>query len=243
MSDRETPERDGDRTAELIGGAVAGDLSAAEQSELEALGRADPQVAADWAMAVAAALALADQAPLPWREAEPPAALAAAVRSAATAPSERRRVPLLAAAALALVLGAAGGWVLGQASDDPPTAASPAEPTGPPGTLGAVEAIEFAERPGSVRLEAAVVAHTWGTETRLDAFTGLVPGDTYDVVLVTSDGGLVDAGSFTATRGEIECRLMGAALRQDVAAIAVRTRAGAEVMRSELPAVEVSAAS
>lgn len=104
---------------------------------------------------------------------------------------------------------------------------------GPPG-LGEVEPIAFSESPSGVSTEAAVVAHTWGTEVDLEV-EGLRPGGVYTVAIERDGGGTVSAGTFVAVEAEpVECRLNGAVLRQDARAVSVTDARGDEVLRSEL---------
>jgi hypothetical protein len=107
-------------------------------------------------------------------------------------------------------------------------------PQGPPG-LGEVEPIAFSEAPKNVSTEAAVVAHTWGTEIRLKV-EGLKAGEIYTVRLERDTGELVSAGTFVAIEDKpVECRLNGAVLRQDARAISVANAASGEVvMRANL---------
>lgn len=104
---------------------------------------------------------------------------------------------------------------------------------GPPG-LGEAEPIAFSEAPGGVSTDAAVVAHTWGTEVVLE-IEGLRSGEVYAVVLEREGGEPVEAGSFIGTEaGPVECSLNGAVLRQDARAVLVVDADGGVVMESEL---------
>ncbi len=104
---------------------------------------------------------------------------------------------------------------------------------GQPG-LGEAEPIAFSEAPRGVSTDAAVVAHTWGTEVNLEV-EGLRPGGVYTVLIERDDGGQVSAGTFVAVEAQpVECRLNGAVLRQDARAISVTDAKGNEVLRSEL---------
>lgn len=104
---------------------------------------------------------------------------------------------------------------------------------GPPG-LGETEPIAFSGAPEGVSADAAVVAHTWGTEVVLEV-EGLRSGEIYTVVLEREDGGPVEAGSFIGTEdGPVECRLNGAVLRQDARAVSVVDADDGVVMESEL---------
>ncbi len=150
-------------------------------------------------------------------------------------PRQRRATAAVLAAAASLLVGVGGGFGLARTLDQPPAAV-----TGPPGTLGASEAVAFTELPDGVTLTASVVAHTWGTETVLQQLTGLETGATYSVVLVDDDGTEVHAGSFVASVEPVDCSLTGSALREDVMEVSVRTIEGAEVIRAPLPPVETA---
>lgn len=245
-----SPERP-DRTAELVAAAVAGALEPAEAEEYAALVAADPAVAAETA-ALRAVLDRLDGGPATWDEPEPSPGLRARVLAVghATRPvrQQRRRLPLAAAAAVALLvvgvgLGVAGSR-LGDDTDpsaDPsasPSASASASPSpqGPPGTLGALEQIDFRGAPRSVDVDGALVAHTWGTETMLRV-DGLTPGDRFEVVLLGADGEVEDSGTFLGSKVAISCRLNAALLRQDVSAVEVLDASGAVVARSDVPRV------
>jgi hypothetical protein len=167
-----------------------------------------------------------------------PGRIASASGTAADVPvpltraSSRRRtaVALLTTAAACLALGAA--IALGAQ-----TLLSPAAVTGDPGTLGAVEPIDFAGEPSGVEIDAAVVAHTWGTETVLE-IDGFAPGDAFDVVLIGTGGEALSSGGFLGSTVTIECRINAALLRDDVAAVEIRDARGAIVATAELPAVD-----
>ena len=104
---------------------------------------------------------------------------------------------------------------------------------GPPG-LGEEEPIAFSGAPEGVSTEAAVVAHTWGTEVLLQ-IEGLEAGEVYAVRVGRSGGGSAPAGTFVGTGAEpVECALNGAVLRQDVRAVFVMDDSGEVVLRSEL---------
>lgn len=105
---------------------------------------------------------------------------------------------------------------------------------GPP-ELGEEEPIAFSEAPRGVSTEAAVVAHTWGTEVVLEV-EGLEAGEVYAVNVEREAGSPVPAGTFVSVEGDpVECRLNGAVLRQDASAITVADASSGEtVLRSEL---------
>ena len=243
------------RREELLGAALGdpGGLGADERAALDALLAADPSAREELASGRALVRALRRSAPTgpgPVAGLEPPASLRERVLGATTGPPTvarrsspvvplpppRRRARVLVLAAGAAVLLGAGlvsGLGLARLADAPAR--------GPAGTLGAVEPVTFASVPEGVEVTASVVAHTWGTETVLEGVTGLTPGRTYRVVLVTDDGGEVEAGSFEAVTGAVDCRTTGAPMRSDVAGLAVVGPDGREVLSSRLPPVPAGA--
>ncbi|WP_432245208.1 hypothetical protein ACRB8A_17350 [Arthrobacter sp. G.S.26] len=146
-----------------------------------------------------------------------------------TSGGRRYRVPLLAAAAAALlVIGGLGGSALATFQQAPPT--------GPPGTLGAIEGVQLSGSPAGTSFDASLVAHTWGTETVL-AIDGLPVGESFEVVLVRTDGRELDSGTFLGAAQTVTCRMNAAVLRGDVAALQIRNAAGTVVASSNLPRV------
>jgi len=226
----ETPERP-DRVAELAAAAASDDLSPDEAREYAALVAADPSLA-DEVAEMRAALSRLEVLP-GWEDPVPSPALRDAVLGR---PARRPAVGWLprVAAAVVLVLGGAAGGALLAGGDDPvDQAAAP----GPPGTLGALERIDFTGEPADVDIDAGLVAHTWGTETVL-SLDGLPPGDRYAVVLRGDDGRLADSGGFVGSQARVDCRLNAALLRQDVEAVEIRAADGTVVARSDVPTVE-----
>ena len=236
-----------ERRAELLGAAVAEDLQPGEQAELDALLAGDPTARAELAELRESA-ALMGALGGTWDEPELPAGLAGRVRattveaepvpepgelasasasgSGPAAPVARRRSWLLAAAAACVAAGVAGTLAL-QAVADAPVA-------GPPGTLGAVEEIDFRGEPAGVVVEAALVAHTWGTETVLD-IDGLTVGASYAVVVVAGDGTELDSGTFLGSEVPVVCRMNAALLREEVVRVEIRDAAGGVVMAADAP--------
>lgn len=102
--------------------------------------------------------------------------------------------------------------------------------------LGEEEPIELVARTvpqeEDVVRDAHVVAHTWGTEIVLE-LDGLTEGDVFAVMLRTNDG-LVDAGSFLGTGEVVSCRLNGAAMRRDVVGVVITNSAGTEILDADL---------
>ncbi|QHC60139.1 hypothetical protein [Rathayibacter sp. VKM Ac-2760] len=233
---------------ELIAAALAGELSAGEAVELDALRAEDPTI--DVELASFGAL-LGDlrgvarwEEPAPSEELRarvaalaepaPPVALAdaRAARSrpaGAVRPVRGGRLALaVTAAAACLALGAVGGLSL-QALADRPT-------EGAPGTLGAVEPIAFAED-SALDIDASLVAHTWGTETLLRG-SGFAVGESYEVVLVTAAGLRLPSGSFLGSTAELDCEMNAAVLRASVASIEITDESGVAVAVADLPVVE-----
>lgn len=227
-----------DRRAELISAALAGELTPEEGAELDGLRADDPTIDAEFALlaGVTEALSAVDR----WDDAEPSAALAARIAAmddgraaeapvAPIRPSRRRMRPLLLAvgAAACVGVGFGGGLLL---------SAPPSVVEGPPGTLGALEEVAFDGAPESVDIDGALVAHTWGTETVLTV-EGLATGAAFTVVVVGEDGEEFESGTFLGSSVPIDCRLNAAVLREDVAAVAIRSVDGGQIALAEVPAI------
>jgi hypothetical protein len=235
-------ERDA-RRALLVSGALTGDLTAAEQSELDVLRASDPSID-DEIRELTDVLNDTTGALSGWDFSSPSDSLRervlaleqdTEVASESTTPAEpapvvplRRRAWLIAVGAAACVAIGAGGTVLLQPS-------APSAPTGPPGTLGAIEQIAFTGEPSGVSVDGSLIAHTWGTETILN-ITGLTGANPYDVVLVTVDGESLDSGSFLGSTVEIDCEMNAAVMRESVASVEIQDESGAVVARAQLPA-------
>ncbi|PPH08188.1 hypothetical protein C5C36_16455 [Rathayibacter sp. AY1G1] len=237
MIDRDQPDGDepGGRREELLAAALAGDLSAEETREFESLRAADPSI--DPELASFGAVVDRVGALGRWEEAEPSPELRSRVaalagerpeRGESLRASRRRAVLAVAAAAALLVAGGVAGAALRSAEERPVA--------GPPGTLGAVEAIAFDERTEGVTLDGSLVAHTWGTETILRG-TGFALGESYDLVLVTGSGERLPSGSFLGSSAELDCEMNAAVLRESVAAVEITDAGGALVASAALPAV------
>jgi hypothetical protein len=235
--DRDQPDGDqpGGRREELLAAALAGDLSAEEAREFESLRAADPSIDPELASfgAVVDRLGALGR----WEEAEPSPELRSRIAALAGERPERgeslrasrlRAVLAVAAAAALLVVGGVAGAALRSAEERPVA--------GPPGTLGAVEAIAFDERTEGVTLDGSLVAHTWGTETILRG-TGFALGESYDLVLVTGSGERLPSGSFLGSSAELDCEMNAAVLRESVAAVEITDAGGALVASAALPAV------
>jgi hypothetical protein len=228
------------RRALLISGAISGDLSTTEQDELTALRRGDPTVdeeireltdtlrqtttSVDGWDASAPSDRLRERVLSLTRETESSSAPAAV---APVIPLRRRPWLVVVGAAACVAIGA-GGVLLGQPR-------VPAPPTGPPGTLGAIEEISFSGAPTGVDIDGSLVAHTWGTETLL-TITGLTEANPYEVVLVTVSGDTLDSGSFLGSSVAIDCEMNAAVMREAVASVEIQDASGAVVASAELPA-------
>ena len=132
-------------------------------------------------------------------------------------------------AAVGLVVGVIGGFFLPR--PETPT------PVGDPGTLGAVEPVDFQGEPVGVEIDGSVVAHTWGTETLLTV-NGLPSGEFYSVVVVDAAGEDVGSGTFLGSEVEINCAVNAAALREEVTSVEIRGLGGDVVASAALPRVE-----
>ncbi len=205
-------------------------LSGPEQTELETLLQRYPGIEFDQ---FEPELARLEQAPI-FVEAAPPRTLRTKIITAtgAGAPARagarlRRRIGLIAAAVALVLAGALGQGVIAELTQPKP-------PTGPPGTLGAVEPIAFAGAPAGLQVQGAVVAHTWGTEARVE-IGGLPVGASYTVVLVDGAGREYAAGGFVGSQRPVDCQLNAAVLRPDASAVEIRDDAGRTIMTSPLP--------
>lgn len=226
-----------DRWAELAAAALAGELTAAEEAEFDELRRSDSARAVEYADldGLAGRLRQGDIGWVPPRDGgelftriELSLGAPAPVRQAS--PRKRRRrwaTPVVAAACLV------GGVVLGV--NGAGFFESPV-PSGPPGTLGALERVAVSDDRDGVDVSAEVVAHTWGTEAYLEA-TGLDVGVTYELVFVGGDGAEFSAGEVLGSEVPIVCRLNAAVLRGDAVRMELRDTGEAVIAHAELPAV------
>lgn len=238
---------DTDRRAELMGAALAGELTPTEQEELAALARRDPSVDTELAD-LQGLLGRVGAADVTWVEAAPDDDLAERVADLGSTGSQGRsrsqesgrelRPRPLRRPRLAQILAAAclvGIGVLGTLGYQWRVHAPP---SGPPGTLGAVEEISFSGAPGGSDVEGALVAHTWGTETVLE-IDGLEVGETFEVVLVTRSGEELGSGAFVGSEATVECRMNAAVMREDVTQVRIDSSDGGSVhLVADLPAVE-----
>lgn len=242
-----------DRIAQLIAAAAAGELTPEEAAELDALRRIHPGIDEEIA-SLSALVARLDAAEVAWSDVAPDAALrdritvgiAADERTAFEPASVPPSVPATAPTALSRrrssrwvrgVLGAAACIAIGVGVGlVAPPLLSPSPPSGPPGTLGAVENIDVRDEADGTAIDADLVAHTWGTEAVLDA-TGLDVGATYSIVFVGIDGSEFSAGEMLGSPVEIHCRVNAAVLREDVARLEIRDASGASVAVADVPNV------
>lgn len=233
-----------DRWAELVAAALAGELTAAEATEFDDLRRSDPRRAEEYAglQDVARRLRQGDVTWVSPRDTadlgdrimasidREDAATAAPVHDLPVVASRRRRpwlAPVAAAACLVagVVVGANGAELFGAST-----------PSGPPGTLGALEQIAVSDDVAEVDVDAQLVAHTWGTEAYLEA-TGLDVGATYELVFVGVDGGEFSAGEVLGSEVPIVCRMNAAVLRGDTVRMELRDTEDLVIAHADLPAV------
>lgn len=234
-------DRGEERRAELVAGALAGDLDAREEAELAAMAAVDPTIAAELEELGGTVTALRRDVPT-WQEEAPRAALRARVLDAveqgqgqsvelAVAPKRRswaaRTVWVPAACFVAGLAVALGGVAVTQERGT-------GAPDGPPGTLGALEDVSFEEPADGVRIDGTLVAHTWGTETVLE-IDGLPAGEGYAVVLIGADGQEYDSGTFFGSDVVIDCSMNAAVMRADVDRLEIRQDDGAVVTAASLP--------
>lgn len=245
---------EGSRRDELIAAALADDLSPAERVEFDELRATDPGVDAELASLgvvvgglstfgrwddVAPSDRLRDRVEAVGRDAAvdgadvaegPDATVTRIGPHVAAARAGRGRRPLLiaVAAAACLAVGAGGGALLAMPRD--------AVVTGPAGTLGATEHVDFTGQPAGVDLDGDLVAHTWGTETVLSV-DGLPTGSAFTVVVVGDDGSEYESGAFLGSDVRVDCRLNAAVLRPDVASVEIRAADGRDIAVASVPPV------
>ncbi|WP_295791719.1 hypothetical protein [uncultured Microbacterium sp.] len=231
-----------DRWAELCAAALAGELSPAETVEFDEL-RRDARRADEYEglREITARLRQGDLAWTPPRDdSDLEARIAASIARAEGETTEGPRVveparrpwrpwlvPTVAAACLlgGLVIGANGAALV-----------QPSVPSGPPGTLGAVERLAVTDDDAGVDVDAQVVAHTWGTEAYLEA-TGLNVGATYELVFVGADGTEFSAGEVLGSEVPIVCRMNAAVPRSETVRLELRDTQRSVVAHADLPSV------
>lgn len=233
---------DTDRRAELLGAALAGELTPEEQAELDEACRRDPSMREELAE-LQETLGRVD-GPAGWVDAEPgsdlgdrvaavdgsPPATGGPVRTRRSRRSRRSRATTSVAAACLVGLGVLGTLGYQRIVDSPPE--------GPPGTLGAVEQVDFTGEPDGGDVDASVVAHTWGTETVLE-IDGLEVGETFEVTLVSTSGEVLSSGTFVGAEATVECRMNAAIMREEVAQVRIRSSDDTTVrLVADLPDVD-----
>ena len=103
-------------------------------------------------------------------------------------------------------------------------------PSGPP-----QESLAVTTTSETVDAQAAVVAHTWGTEVNL-VVEGLEPGERYRVTLIDREGERVPAGTFIGVDDRpVVCEMNAAVMRADARRLEVASRDGV-VFAADLPA-------
>jgi hypothetical protein len=242
------------RREALLAAALAGALDERQQSEFDLACTTDPSLLADLNELRELTRRL-ERADLSWEDDELPPGLADRVfgatavtpsvpaspfpprqlgrpgrtsRTGRTRPASAnrpRRARFALAAAGLVMAGAVGGQAVSGALQAPPG--------GPPGTLGAEEELTFSTRPAGTTFDAALVAHTWGTETVLE-LDGLAVGRSFEVVLVGVDGEQYVSGTFLGADRTVTCRMNAAVLRQDVSHLQIRDDDGAVVAVSDV---------
>ncbi len=97
-----------------------------------------------------------------------------------------------------------------------------------------LEPVSFSTTAPGVDAEANLVAHTWGTETKLVA-SGLEEDRTYRVALLTENDTRVSSGSFIGTGDEeVECSLNAALDRERATGLEIRAPNGDLVLGADL---------
>lgn len=240
-----------ERSAELLAGALADDLSPAEQQELAGRLAEDAALREEFSAMSDLVTTMRSSVLGEWREEAPSAQLRRAVqqisddgnaepqihavdsldtgrrvteRRATTRP---RRSVWFAGAAACIAAGVALTLGAQYALDAPPQ--------GPPGTFGVVESVNFRDTVTGVDIDGSLIAHTWGTETVLE-IDGLAPGASFAVVLTAQDGRQFESGTFFGSEIPIDCRMNAAVMRQEVQMLEIRDADGQIVTAAELPA-------
>lgn len=108
-------------------------------------------------------------------------------------------------------------------------------PAGPPGTLGALEHVQFEPSPLAGDVDASLVAHTWRTETVLEV-DGFPAGQVYEVVLIDTSNRKVGSGAFVGAAGVVDCRMTAGLLRRDVRGVQIQDASGSVLLTAQVPA-------
>ncbi|WP_150307419.1 hypothetical protein [Planctomonas psychrotolerans] len=254
-----------DRRAELIAAALAQDLTPDERAEFASLRESDPTI--DDELMLLGGLPAEVRGLGSWREEQPSDALRDRIDRIADDPSPaepgqeqdsagqptsrstsiprrsrtehpgsvrrtdgaRRRLLLTTGAAACVAVGLGLGVALAALQDAPVD--------GPPGTLGALETVEFVGEPSGVHIAGDVVAHTWGTETVLRA-DGLPTGGLFAVIVIDEEGREFSSGTLLGSDIAIDCRLNAAVLREDAVAVEIRGNDGTRIATAALAPVD-----
>lgn len=242
----------------LIAAALAGGLTTEEQREFDRACSTDPQFLSEYLSLRDISERLA-QADLVWDDRELPSGLADRVFAATSGDPHENELPTLSSAREArrrptpvptsdapparrgsrtalLGLAAAGLLLVGGLGGSAISAVLDTPPDGPAGALGAVEEVTFPSIPDGTSFDAALVAHTWGTETVLEV-DGLAEGDIFEVILVSEDGVELTSGTFFGAEQTVICRMNAALMREDVSQLQIRDETGAVVVSSSVPDV------
>lgn len=215
------------RCRELLGAHLFGQLEPEEEAELRRHLENCPQCRAEEADLRAVADLLDEDAEYLSAEEPPPHLKEKVIEEVfgdGARGSPRMSLPILAtAAAVVVVLIGAASLFIGFSDSG-----------GPPG-LGDEEPISFDSASEGVRVaEAAVVAHTWGTEVLMEV-EGLGDGEVYNVEIEREDGTAARGGTLIGVgENEIDCALNAAVLRHNAESITITDSSGAVVLRSEL---------
>ncbi|CAN5201245.1 hypothetical protein BH23ACT9_BH23ACT9_00670 [soil metagenome] len=208
----------------LLAGALSGDLDPEEQVVFDRRLAADPLLRQqlDSLAVVAEALRRPRTAGVRGSRTSEDALMARVAADDRHAAASLPRSLRLLAASIGLVgvlaIGFAGGRVL----------TSPIDET----LLGAPQTVVFDTAAG-VEMVAAVVAHTWGTELRME-LDGLLIGESYDVTYTDRSGTQRSGGSLIGSEVRIVCQLNAAVLLPDVTAITITDSAGQPVATTEI---------
>ncbi len=104
----------------------------------------------------------------------------------------------------------------------------------PPAKAPPVETISVQTAGGGIDASAGLVAHTWGTELKLEA-TGLRDGATYRAWFTDTDGVRTTAGTFLGTGEDaVKCSLNAALLRPAATDLTITDIGGSVVMTADL---------
>lgn len=214
------PEQNHDRWLGMAALSAAGMLPADEAAELAEHLASCRRCAAEMAELRSVATAL-NEVPIGDQVADPPETLREgvvwAVRGVRRSEGRRRRFATSIAAAAAAIAFIGVGMAV------PP-------PSGPP-----QESLAVTTTSNAIDAEAALVAHTWGTELKL-VVEGLEDGEHYRVTFIDREGERVSAGTFIGVDDRpIVCDMNAAVMRSDAQRLEVASGDGV-VLAADLPA-------